>query len=145
MSVTREQIVAEARSWKGTKFRHQGSLKGAGCDCKGFIAGVARELDLPESRSVAALACNYSKGFRGRELFDGLSNTLIRVREAEPGDVLAILWPGDHFPRHLAILTRPGWIIHAYAGGVRRIAEVPIADMRVHSIWTWPSLEADHG
>ncbi len=37
-------IVAEARSWIGTPYRHQASLKGVGCDCLGLLRGVWREV-----------------------------------------------------------------------------------------------------
>ena len=142
--VTREQIVAEARSWLGTKTRHQGMVKGAYADCKGVVVGTAQALGLPEGTSLAALDMRYSKGFSGRALFDGLDKTLIRVDEAAPGDVLAILFGRDPWPRHLAILTEPGWIIHAYFGA-RFVAEVPLGHLRVHSCWTWPSLGGARG
>ncbi|HXO72313.1 MAG TPA: peptidase P60, partial [Bradyrhizobium sp.] len=35
-------IVAEARSWIGTRYCHQASLKGVGCDCLGLVRGVWR-------------------------------------------------------------------------------------------------------
>ena len=48
---TRAAIVCEARSWIGTPYRHQASLKGVGCDCLGLIRGVWRALygDEPEA------------------------------------------------------------------------------------------------
>lgn len=143
MILTREQIVAEARSWIGTPVRHQGQTKGVSVDCKGLAVGVPRALELPEADSVAALVCDYRPGFKGRALLAGLRDTLIRVPEAEAGDLLAILWGREPEPRHLAFLTEPGWIIHAYGGGVGRVAEVPLGPMRVHSCWTWPSLGGD--
>ena len=44
----REDIVAAARGWIGTPYRHQASLKGAGCDCLGLVRGVWREMVGPE-------------------------------------------------------------------------------------------------
>ena len=44
----RDDIVAAARSWLGTPYRHQMSLKGEGCDCIGLIRGVWREMIEPE-------------------------------------------------------------------------------------------------
>lgn len=137
---TRDDFVAEARSWIGTPFRHQAQLKGQGCDCKGLIVGVAAQLEMPEALCLAARVRNYSTGFKGRELLAGLAASLDRVADAQPADVLAILFGRDPYPRHLAILTRPGWIVHAYGGGVRKVAEVPLGVYRVHSRWTWPSL-----
>lgn len=141
---TRDQIVAETLSWAGTPTRHQGQRKGVATDCKGLVVGVGQALGLPEANSIDALVRNYQKGFNGRDLLDGLGRSLIRVPEAQPGDVLAILMGRDHRPRHLAILTRPGWMMHAYFG-VRFCAEVPIGHWRVHSCWTWPSLGEHDG
>ena len=42
LPLTRAGIVAEAREWIGTRYRHQGSLKGIGCDCLGLVRGVWR-------------------------------------------------------------------------------------------------------
>lgn len=44
--LTREAIVAEARTWCGTPFMHQQSLNGVGVDCVGLILGVGRELGI---------------------------------------------------------------------------------------------------
>ena len=42
MPPTRTRIVAEARAWIGTPYRHQASLHGVGCDCLGLVRGVWR-------------------------------------------------------------------------------------------------------
>lgn len=139
--ITREKIIAEARSWKGTPFRHQAARKGVGCDCKGLVSGIANALQMPEGLSLAATVRDYPKHFAGRRMFDGLMATLTFVPVGEPGDVVAILMGRDPFPRHLGILTeRPGWMIHTYGGGVRRVTETPIGHWRIHSYWSWPSL-----
>lgn len=39
--VTRKAIVNAARSWLGTPYHHQASLRGVGCDCLGLIRGLA--------------------------------------------------------------------------------------------------------
>lgn len=146
MIITRQLILDEARSWIGTKVVHQGDTKGLTADCKGFAVGVCNALGMPEGQSLAAKVRDYSYAFKGRSLYDGLRETLIRVPEEQPGDLLAILWGRDPFPRHLAFVSdQPGWIIHAYGGGVGRIEEVPLAKMRVHSRFTWPSLGQDIG
>lgn len=38
---TRADLIAEARSWIGTPWRHQAAIKGVGADCVGFVRGVA--------------------------------------------------------------------------------------------------------
>ena len=55
--LTRAAIVAEARAWIGTPYRHQASLKGIGCDCLGLLRGIWRgEGWLPHLDDVAVLA-----------------------------------------------------------------------------------------
>ncbi len=38
---TRAALLTEARTWIGTPWHHQAAVKGAGCDCIGFVRGVA--------------------------------------------------------------------------------------------------------
>jgi NlpC/P60 family putative phage cell wall peptidase len=40
----RRTIIVEARSWIGTPYRHQASLKGVGCDCLGLVRGIWRDV-----------------------------------------------------------------------------------------------------
>ncbi len=36
-----DEIVALARAWIGTPYRHQASCRGAGTDCLGLLRGVS--------------------------------------------------------------------------------------------------------
>lgn len=54
MSSPRTRIIAEARAWIGTPYRHQGSLKGVGCDCLGLVCGVWRALNGAEPEATPA-------------------------------------------------------------------------------------------
>lgn len=38
------RVVAAARGWIGTPYRHQASRRGVGCDCLGLVRGVWREI-----------------------------------------------------------------------------------------------------
>ena len=44
MQINQKKIIKEARNWLGTPFHHQASRKNIGCDCIGFIIGIARAL-----------------------------------------------------------------------------------------------------
>lgn len=107
MTVTRADVVAEARTWIGTKFVHQQSMKGAGVDCIGLARGVYRELGLRSTDEKIALARQYA-GYSSQP--DGVSlkafcdefMTPIARSEVQPGDVLLIRF-GPH-PQHSAIL-----------------------------------------
>ena len=45
-------IVREARTWLGTPYLHQASVRGAGCDCLGLVRGVWRALYGREPEAV---------------------------------------------------------------------------------------------
>lgn len=44
MATDAATLIATARSWIGTPYVHQASVKGAGCDCIGLLRGVWREI-----------------------------------------------------------------------------------------------------
>ncbi len=92
MSPTRTRIVAEARAWIGTPYRHQASLQGVGCDCLGLVRGVWRALHGAEpeatpaytprlGRSVAALSRSPKPRMRHLDELDD-------PHAFAPGDVL---------------------------------------------------------
>lgn len=114
--MTGEDVVAEAREWVGTPFHWQASLKKIGCDCKGLVVGIARELKLPEGQGeFAKLASDYGDRVPVALLKKGLRATLEPVAgEPEPGDVFLLNAAGK--PQHLAIFTGAD-IIHAWARG----------------------------
>jgi len=44
VSAAPDEVVAAARAWLGTPYRHRASVRGAGCDCLGLLRGVWRAL-----------------------------------------------------------------------------------------------------
>lgn len=137
--MTRAEIVAEARSWVGTPFHWQASIKGVGADCKGLVWGVARELGLPEAQTLHASAADYGPVVDAQRLLAGLRATFRPVAKGEeqPGDVVVLLHHGK--PQHLGIYTGRG-IVHASMRGRAQVVEMPCTrDWRsmVHSAWGW--------
>lgn len=122
-------IVAAARAWIGTPFAWGQSLKGVGCDCKGLIAGVARELGLPGADSFEAGYAGYGTRVPSDDLRAGLMRHLDPVADARPGDVLLI--NVNKRPQHLAIFAGGGRMIHTYSKGPMRVIEVPMGH-----VWT---------
>ena len=59
--LTRARIVAEARAWIGTPYRHQASLKGVGCDCLGLVRGVWRAVIGPEPERAPPYAPDWAE------------------------------------------------------------------------------------
>lgn len=50
--MTRDELVAEAREWLGTPYQHGQMAKGLGCDCLGFLAGVAYAVGYVDARPL---------------------------------------------------------------------------------------------
>lgn len=122
-----EQIVAEARAWIGTPYRHQASLRGVGCDCLGLVRGVWRALYKEEPEATPAYAPDWAEASGEEKLAAAARRHLIEIAptDAEPGDVLLFRWR-QHLPaKHAAILSAPDRMIHAYDGAA--VAEVYFA------------------
>ncbi len=99
--ITREQIVAEARSWLGTPWVHQHRTKGVAVDCAGLVIGVARALGVvPETFDVQG----YGRQPDGT-LLDVCDAHLQRVQRADlaPGDVIVVAVERD--PQHMGIVV----------------------------------------
>lgn len=133
----------EAREWIGTPVRWEQSLKGEGCDCRGLVAGVARELGWPEGREIEARISGYARGrIDENALLAGLDRLFDRVDKPEPGDVIAIRI--KHSIQHLALHAgeADGYerMVHAYMSEPALVVEVPIVGYwrrRVAGYWRW--------
>ncbi|MDI3470378.1 MAG: Gene Transfer Agent NlpC/P60 family peptidase [Pseudolabrys sp.] len=120
--VSRAEIVAEARSWTGTPYRHQASLKGAGCDCLGLIRGVYRVFCGPEKEPITPYSPNWAEETGQETLRDAAHRHLVEIdarplRDGEPlreGDVILVRVRDRGPAKHAAIASGPDTIIHAY-------------------------------
>jgi len=113
---TRMDVIAEARSWLGTPFQHQASLKGVGCDCIGLVKGVGLALHLADyDENKAKPFLNYRMMPDSKKMREALAIFFapIQVSEATLADILFLAWTKE--PQHLAIITDRG-IIHSYSG-----------------------------
>jgi NlpC/P60 family putative phage cell wall peptidase len=127
MMITRTTIVAEARAWVGTPYRHQASVKGVGCDCLGLVRGVWRALVGAEPEPVPAYAPDWAEATSAETLADAAARNLVAidVADALPGDVLLFRWRAGLAAKHAAILTTPELMVHAHDGAA--VAEVALA------------------
>ena len=120
-------IIAEARSWIGTPYRHQASLKGVGCDCLGLVRGVWRALNGPEPEAAPAYTADWAEAGGNESLAAAAARHLLPVElaNASPGDVLLFRWR-THLPaKHAAILVAADRMVHAHDGAA--VAEVYFA------------------
>jgi cell wall-associated NlpC family hydrolase len=112
--VTRDAILAEARSWLGTPFQHQARVKGRGVDCAGVVVATALALGL----DVTDLA-GYSRTPDGQSLKAELDRQAVQVSEALPGDIYLMRFERE--PQHLAFATDVG-VLHAFSSA-RKVVE----------------------
>jgi NlpC/P60 family putative phage cell wall peptidase len=127
MSITRAAIVAEARAWIGTPYRHQASLKGVGCDCLGLVRGIWRAVCGAEPEVVPAYAPDWAEASRCETLAEAGQRHLIEIDPAQfaPGDMLLFRWRNGFVAKHAAIVTASDLMVHAHDGAA--VAEVAIA------------------
>ena len=118
--------VEIARSWLGTPYRHQASVKGAGADCLGLIRGVWRGLYGAEPEAAPAYTADWTEVSRDEQLWRAADKWLTRAEGASPGDVLLFRMARTAPAKHLAIRSgmTPDRIIHAYSG--RSVIESPL-------------------
>lgn len=96
--VTRAAFVAEARTWLGVPWVHQGRAR-SGVDCIGLLLCVGWALELTDFDFR-----NYRYSNDPQMLF-GLADahmSRIDLAQAQPGDVVAISYPG--VPHHMGLL-----------------------------------------
>lgn len=126
MSTDAETIVALARSWIGTPYRHQASLKGIGCDCLGLVRGVWREGIGLEPQSVPAYAADWAEAGLREDLLEAAHRHMIARKEGAfaAGDVLLFRWRAHLPAKHAAIAVAPMRMVHAQEGA--RVCEVAI-------------------
>ncbi|EDX80363.1 putative phage cell wall peptidase, NlpC/P60 family [Brevundimonas sp. BAL3] len=113
--IRRADVITEARTWIGTPYHHQASLKGVGCDCLGLLRGVWREIVGEEPEAPPAYTRDWAEAL-GRETLAeaaGRHLTPLDVTQARPGDVVLFALSDATPAKHCAILTAPGRMIHA--------------------------------
>ncbi len=115
------QVVAAAREWIGTPYRHQASRKGAGCDCLGLLRGVWRDLLGAEPERPPAYSRDWSEPQGDEVLWRAATRHLLHkaLGEEAPGDVLLFRMRAGRVAKHVSIAGRTGALptfIHAYSG-----------------------------
>jgi putative phage cell wall peptidase, NlpC/P60 family len=116
------RIVRAARSWLGTPYHDQASVKGVGCDCLGLIRGVWREEIGPEPMPVPPYSRDWGEAGPQEVLAEAARVAMVEiaVTEARTGDVLLFRMRQGAIAKHAGILSshtargaRPHFI-HAY-------------------------------
>lgn len=130
MSEQAQQIVAAARGWIGTPYRHQASCKGAGSDCLGLMRGVWREVLGEEPQEIPAYSMDWSEPSRVEALWQGAERHLVakKLDDEAVGDVLLFRMREGAMAKHLGLAGQAGpmaTFIHAYSG--HAVMESPLS------------------
>jgi len=151
----RPQAVAIARSWLGTPYRHQASVRGEGADCLGLLRGVWRELYGMEPERTPPYRPDWAEVGGEETLLRAARRWLreIPVDAARAGDVLLFRMVPGSAVKHCAILSvgavsggQEPRMIHAYWG--RSVVESWMGvwwRRRLVAAFAWPKPYGESG
>lgn len=138
------RIVTEARTWIGTPYLHQGSVKGAGTDCLGLVRGVWRAVLGAEPENPPPYTADWAEPGHDEVLLAAAGRWLLpKPRDAaELGDVLVFRMRAGGIAKHLGIQSGLGdrrAFVHAYSQ--HGVLESPLSapwERRIAARFTFP-------
>jgi len=140
----RAGIVAAARGWIGTPYRHQAARRGAGADCLGLVRGVWRDVYGAEPEAVPAYSMDWSEPQGEERLWQAARRHLVeKPGEPAPGDVILFRMRAGSVAKHLGIVVRVGQdarFVHAYAR--HGVVESPLSApwrRRIAAVFEFPT------
>ena len=137
-----QQIITLARSWLGTPYQHQASLKGVGCDCLGLVRGVYAEICGRPAETPPPYSRDWAEAARRETMIEAAERHLIRIPidDAQPGDVLIFRLRPGAMAKHAAIMTEPAKMIHAMEGApVCEVSITPWWRRRIAAVFRFPN------
>lgn len=136
-------ILAEATTWLGTPYRHQGSRRGVGCDCLGLVRGVWRAVYGVEPEQPGPYSPDWAESGNGDPLFAAAVRHCMERSpgQQQPGDLIVFRWRAHHAAKHLGILLPQDTFLHAYEGhSVLASPLIPQWRRRIAGMFAFPSL-----
>jgi NlpC/P60 family putative phage cell wall peptidase len=127
---TRTKVLSLARTWIGTPYHHQASVRGIGTDCLGLIRGLYRDLYGEEPAAVPGYARDWAEANCDEPLLTAARAHLIEVPidAAQPADILIFRWRDGLAAKHAGLLCVPGRMIHAVEGA-------PVSEVSLSPWW----------
>lgn len=133
-------VVAAARQWIGTPYRHQAALRGIGCDCLGLIRGVWRDLYGCWPEEPGAYSVSRFRAGAPETLLSAAQRHLIARPnlDIEAGDVLLFRLHPQRPVQHCGIAVDRDHMIHAHDGAC--LCEVALSSWRKRlvSVFSFP-------
>ena len=134
-------VVATARSWLGTPYHDQASLRGVGCDCLGLARGVWREVVGDEPFPIPPYSRDWGETGLHEVLANGAASMLIPIAMSDvgPGALVLFRMAPRAIAKHVGILTAPDSFIHSYERlGVVEEALTPVWRRRIAFAFLFP-------
>ncbi|WP_099865912.1 NlpC/P60 family protein [Pararhizobium haloflavum] len=121
-------IIAVARSWLGTPYHDQASLKGVGCDCLGLARGIWREVVGPEPFPMPPYSRDWGETGPCEVLAEGARRLMIEIEPAaaSPGALVLFRMKPRAIAKHVGLITSTVTFIHAY--GRLGVIEQPLSE-----------------
>lgn len=109
---TREAILAEARTWLGTPYHHQGRVKGVGVDCAMILCEVYHDVGLVPFIDPTPYPPDWHFHQDEERYMNWIAKYGVEVDEPKPGDVA--LFQFGRCISHGAIVVEWPMVIHSY-------------------------------
>ena len=145
--MSRAEVVAEARRWIGTPYRHQASVRGAGCDCLGLLRGVWRAMLGDEPEVPPPYSMDWDE-VGGREVLQSAADRHLVAQDRAkmaPGDVILFRMRDGMVAKHVGLCSIAGEqaaFVHAYAR--HGVIESPLSApwrRRIAGVYSFPFAE----
>jgi NlpC/P60 family putative phage cell wall peptidase len=109
-------VIAVARSWLGTPYHDQASLRGVGCDCLGLARGVWRDVVGDEPFPIPPYSRDWGETGPNEVLAEGARRMMpeVAVSDTGPGALVLFRMAPRAIAKHVGILTASDRFIHSY-------------------------------
>lgn len=139
---TLNPLVSIAKTWLGTPYKHQHSVKGAGCDCLGLVRGIYREHYGYSPEEAPPYSPSWAEAGDDEILIQAAERHLRPLEELEDGCVIIFRMKPTSIAKHCGIYLEGGKMIHAVSG--RTVEEIHLNDFwykRIAGIYSMESLD----
>jgi cell wall-associated NlpC family hydrolase len=108
----RARVVAIAKTWAGTPYKHRCKIKGVGVDCATLLAAVFEEAGLVEPAPIPPYSPQFHLNGDGQPYLTFIAARAVSIDGPPlPGDL--VLWKFGRAFSHAAIVIEWPTIIHA--------------------------------
>ena len=145
-------ILSITRSWIGTPYRHQASVKGVGCDCLGLVRGVYGEACGRPTETPPPYSRDWAEAARRETLLEAAGRHLVPIdlTAAQSGDILIFRLRPGAMAKHCGIVSEVSSgvllkMIHAVEGApVCEVSLSPWWCRRIAAAYRFPTQEIVH-